>query len=108
MRHNLQSSSFTGIDIAALYPAEIKPRNTEFLNVNIFDGLPFEDNTFDFVHQRFMMFAYTIDNWQEKVLPELLRVLKPGGYLELMENDIIWYEEGPLSHEFREQGELRK
>ena len=54
------------------------------------------------------MFAYTIDNWQEKVLPELLRVLKPGGYLELMENDIIWYEEGPLSHEFREQGELRK
>ena len=55
-----------------------------------------------------MMFAYTIDNWQEKVLPELLRVLKPGGYLELMENDIIWYEEGPLSHEFREQGELRK
>ncbi|CAG8591274.1 2306_t:CDS:2 [Ambispora leptoticha] len=88
-----EEAQFTGIDIAALYPKEIKPPNTRFINSDIFQGLPFEDNTFDFVYCRFMMFVFTLEDWQDKVIPELARVLKPNGWLEIMEGDIVWHNE---------------
>ncbi|CAI2185876.1 5702_t:CDS:2 [Funneliformis geosporum] len=78
--------SFTGTDISPVIPTTIKPRNINFIKGNILDGLPFEDNSIDFVHQRLLLGAYPLDKWQG-VVNELVRVLKPGGYLELMEAD---------------------
>ncbi|CAG8748121.1 5675_t:CDS:2, partial [Cetraspora pellucida] len=48
MASEYTSSSFTGIDISPVFPSNIKPRNVEFYQMNVLDGLPFEDNTFDF------------------------------------------------------------
>ena len=52
-------SKFTGIDVAPSYPIHIKPHNVEFLQANILNGLPYADNTFDFV---FMIFAFLLKN----------------------------------------------
>ncbi|GBB96662.1 hypothetical protein RclHR1_02800012 [Rhizophagus clarus] len=82
------NSMFTGIDIAPTYPAEIKPLNVEFLQANIIKcGLPYEDNTFDYVFCRLVNFLYTIKDWKI-VINEMCRVCKIGGYVEFMEKDL--------------------
>ncbi|RHZ83180.1 hypothetical protein Glove_99g334 [Diversispora epigaea] len=86
-------SSFTGVDIVNNYPQSIKPENTTFIKSNVTDGLPFADNSFDFVYMRFMMLAFTLKNWP-RVINELTRVCKPGGWIEVMERDILWFNEG--------------
>ncbi|CAG8700602.1 1427_t:CDS:2, partial [Funneliformis mosseae] len=88
------SVSFTGLDISPVVPSTIKPRNINFVGGNVLEGLPFEDNTFDFVHQRLLVAAIPLDKWQS-VVNELVRILKPGGYLELMEIDIEFKPVGP-------------
>ena len=40
---------FTGIDVTSSYLIHIKPHNFKFLQANILNGLPYADNTFDFV-----------------------------------------------------------
>ncbi|CAG8574276.1 5005_t:CDS:2 [Ambispora leptoticha] len=45
-------------------------------------------DTFDFVHMRFLCIAFTEDEWEHKVIPELTRLVKPGGYIEIMEADL--------------------
>ncbi|CAI2161753.1 17061_t:CDS:2 [Funneliformis geosporum] len=110
MAFEYKNAHFTGIDVAELYPVEIKPKNVSFVQANVLEGLPFEDNTFDFVYMRFMMFAFTLKNW-DIAIKELARVCKPGGFIELMEKDIFWYNEGPfcksartvMADELREQ-----
>ncbi|KAF0556274.1 S-adenosyl-L-methionine-dependent methyltransferase [Gigaspora margarita] len=86
---------FVGIDIVPLYPSEIHPTNVKFRQANVLTGLPFEDETFDFVYMRFMTFAFTINDW-ERAIKEALRVTKKGGYVEIMETDFRWYNEGPF------------
>ena len=79
-------SIFVGIDIAPLFP-ENYPPNMVFLKCDIMDGLPFPDNTFDFVRQAFVIICMDWQSWKEKVVKELIRVTKPGGYIEIMDTD---------------------
>ncbi|CAB4444700.1 unnamed protein product [Rhizophagus irregularis] len=95
MASEYPNAHFTGVDIARLYPLEIKPENVSFAQANVLVGLPFPDDTFDFIHMSFMLFAFTLKNW-EIAINELIRVCKPGGYVELMEKDIFWFNEGPF------------
>ncbi|CAG8532477.1 9524_t:CDS:2 [Ambispora leptoticha] len=90
-------SYFTGIDCCPVFPTDIKPRNVEFQCANILDGLPFDDDTFDFVHMRFMVGSFTSEQWNFSVIPELVRVCKPGGFLECMESDMKWMHSGPAT-----------
>ncbi|CAG8460943.1 2141_t:CDS:2 [Acaulospora morrowiae] len=41
------------------------------------------------------MTAFTEEEWSNEVIKELTRVLKPGGWLEIMEGDMMFYPEGP-------------
>ena len=93
-------SKFTGIDVAPLYPIHTKPHNVEFLQVNVLNGLPYADNTFDYVICRFMIFAFTIQDWKF-VINEICRVCKVGGYIELMEKDILFGNEGNFTKSAR-------
>ena len=61
--------------------------NVAFFQANILTGLPFADDTFDYVTCRFKMFAFTTRQWQVAVR-EMCRVCKLGGYIEFMEKDI--------------------
>src|SRR4051812_19930464 len=87
-------TNFTGIDISAVWPTEIRPRNCRFQVVDATQGLPFEDDTFDFVYQRFMIMGYLAKDWPF-VIQELVRVTKPGGIIELTEIPLISNANGP-------------
>ncbi|KAG0046376.1 hypothetical protein BGZ83_008447 [Gryganskiella cystojenkinii] len=87
-------TNFTGIDISAVWPTEIRPRNCRFQVVNATQGLPFEDNTFDFVYQRFMIMGYPAESWSF-IIQELVRVTKPGGIIELTEIPVVSNANGP-------------
>ncbi|CAG8649429.1 16779_t:CDS:2, partial [Dentiscutata erythropus] len=84
-----------GIDISQQQATQIKPKNFTFVKANVLDGIPFKDNTFDYIFQRNLMRAYTEQDWP-RVVNELVRVLKPGGYLELMERSML-YNMGPAT-----------
>ncbi|CAJ0885479.1 16391_t:CDS:2, partial [Entrophospora sp. SA101] len=83
------NSTFIGVDITISFTPNNyqKPSNAAFLESNLLEGLPFPDNTFDYIHQRHMITAFTELQWPG-ILKELARVLKPGGYLELCEYEI--------------------
>jgi SAM-dependent methyltransferase len=55
-----------------------------FTSGNALEGLPFPDGTFDFTHMRLMFLAIPADRW-EFVVRELVRVTRPGGWIELVE-----------------------
>lgn len=76
----------TGVDMADMFPTTIRPENVKFELLNILDGLPYPDNTFDFVHMRLMIIAFRSTEWP-LVLKEIFRVLKPGGLVQLVESD---------------------
>jgi ubiquinone/menaquinone biosynthesis C-methylase UbiE len=60
------------------------PQNMIFTEANVVTGLPFADNSFDFVHQRMLMGALPAKDWQRAV-SELVRVTKRGGWIQLLE-----------------------
>lgn len=84
MAKEFPKSSFHGVDMTAHEFTKEKLPNFEFTVGNLLEGLPFEDNTFDYVYQRLLFLGLNDEGWT-KVISELLRVLKPGGYIELLE-----------------------
>ncbi|CAG8783062.1 33864_t:CDS:2, partial [Racocetra persica] len=86
-------SRFIGIDISPMFPTGIKPPNLTFHTANVLKGLPFPDDHFDFVYMRFLIIAFTEDEWTT-VISELIRVVKPGGWIELMEGNMEFEGEG--------------
>ncbi|CAG8452478.1 339_t:CDS:2 [Acaulospora colombiana] len=93
-------SAFVGIDQNPVFPTYIKPPNVSFYKHNILEGLPFAMETFDFVYLRFMKNYFNEEEWRSNVLPEILRVLKPGGWVEFMEIDEKIYNVGPITSNF--------
>lgn len=61
-----------------------RPPNYSFTQGNVLEGLPFGDETFDFVHQRLLITAIPADRWPA-VIGELMRVTRRGGWVELAE-----------------------
>jgi SAM-dependent methyltransferase len=51
---------------------------------NVLQGLPFDADRFDFVHQRFLTAGLPLKSWPA-VIEELVRVTRPGGWIELVE-----------------------
>ncbi|KAF9378036.1 hypothetical protein CPB97_009801 [Podila verticillata] len=94
MSHEFPKAEVYGVDISPIFPAEIKPSNCHFQLCNILDGLPFPDNYFDFVYQRLLVYALSPAQ-RKQVYAELQRVLKPEGFLQLVESDGIVYNPGP-------------
>jgi len=80
------NSTFTGTDITNVFMASelITPSNCTFLEANTLKGLPFDDNTFDFVFQRYNVACFKIAEYPV-AFREIVRVAKPGSYIESME-----------------------
>ena len=70
--------------------------NYEFKPANILEGLPFADQTFDFVHQRLLVAGIPPDRWQG-VVQELARVTRKGGWVELFEGSTTFHRPGPAT-----------
>ncbi|RUS18993.1 S-adenosyl-L-methionine-dependent methyltransferase [Endogone sp. FLAS-F59071] len=94
MATDYPQSTFIGIDISDGFPETIKPNNCEFRIGNIREKLPFEDQSFDYIYIRNM--AYTMVQTELPVLfREVYRVLRPGGFVEMVEVDIEPKRKGP-------------
>ena len=81
-------STFIGIDIVATPSlSQDKPENLAFLQHNLLEhpGVPFPDETFDFVYMRNL--GFTIDNWIH-VINEAARVTNSNGYIEIANYDV--------------------
>ena len=89
-----------GFDLENLKASQPLPSNVRFIQGNLLDGLSFEDNAFDYVHQRLVLAsAVPLLRW-EPVMKELLRVTRPGGWLELAEVGVEVMNMGPRTREF--------
>ncbi|CAG8690095.1 8932_t:CDS:2, partial [Ambispora leptoticha] len=77
MAKRYPDSKFVGVDISPVLPTENLPPNVEFLQYNVLDILPYEDSSFDLVHEKFMVGAFTQVQWEEQVVPEMIRLARP-------------------------------
>jgi len=94
MAQEFQEARVIGIDIdrtpmdaslARLGPSGQFPPNFQFLEADVLQRFPFgEGETFDFVHARFIAGFVPAERWVG-VASEMLRVTRPGGYIELVE-----------------------
>ena len=73
-----------GVDVALSSLPHPIPGTCMFAHANILDGLPFPDQQFNYTHQRLLSAAIPAARWPG-VVRELVRVTRPGGWLELLE-----------------------
>ncbi|WP_376793980.1 class I SAM-dependent methyltransferase [Thermogemmatispora sp.] len=76
-----------GLDLEQARNRSSAPPNYRFVQGDVLEGLPFEENYFDFVHQRLLILAIPLAAWPGTV-QELARVTAPGGWIELVESSI--------------------
>lgn len=85
MARKYPNSEFIGIDMADVFVTDDLPPNVTFKILNASTQLDtFEDESFEFVFQRFLVMGFPIEQYL-KSLQELKRILKPGGAIEVLE-----------------------
>ena len=78
------NSQFVGIDMADVFVTDNMPPNATFKIMNAGSGLDFEQDSFDFVFQRFLVMGLSVEQYMQSV-QEMKRVLKPDGAIEILE-----------------------
>ncbi|ORX54392.1 S-adenosyl-L-methionine-dependent methyltransferase [Hesseltinella vesiculosa] len=73
--------------------------NLRFAECDVTQSWPMSDHAVDFVHQRHMKGSIKENEWLA-LLTEMYRVLKPGGYVELVEEDFWDHNAGPMQQAF--------
>ncbi|TPX72449.1 hypothetical protein CcCBS67573_g05877 [Chytriomyces confervae] len=87
---------YHGVDIADELNQWDKMSLAKCVFGNVLEGLPYEDNTFNFVHQRLLFTGVPKAKWPA-VVAELARVTKHGGWIQMLEYDMVTYRQGPSS-----------
>lgn len=78
-------SHFIGVDQLPLFPKDIKPKNCHFATCDLTCvPLPIPDASVDYIFQRDLNWALLTWQWSA-LIKEYMRILKPGGWIELME-----------------------
>ncbi|KAL1919323.1 uncharacterized protein VTP21DRAFT_2016 [Calcarisporiella thermophila] len=97
MASEYPQSEFIGIDIIEItFPLDRElPHNLTLELRNALDPLPYADGEISYVFQRLALLSYPLDDWP-RVMSEIKRVTKPGGYVELVEVDTYPEKRGPL------------
>ena len=97
-----------GYELAAQYPEALAvgldlvpgkpgaPANFRMIRANLLHGLPFADASFDFVHMRLLTAGIPVQAYPA-VIRGLLRVTRPGGWVELVEARTYFEPEGPAT-----------
>ncbi|WP_052890812.1 class I SAM-dependent methyltransferase [Thermogemmatispora carboxidivorans] len=83
LAHQFPQAEVVGLDLEQV-KATTPPPNYRFVQGDTLKGLPFENNSFDFVHQRLLFLAIPLNAWPGAV-QELARVTAPSGWIELIE-----------------------
>lgn len=83
-------------------PLNVATLMDSYVQGNLLQGLPFRTNTFTYVHQRLLVGAIPTTSWPF-VIGELARVVRPGGWIELVESGGVSFEpQGPASSQLTE------
>ncbi|WP_069802814.1 class I SAM-dependent methyltransferase [Thermogemmatispora onikobensis] len=101
LAHQFPHAEVVGLDLEQVKPSASPPPNYRFVQGDILQGLPFDNNSFDFVHQRLLIAAIPQPAWPGAV-QELARVTAPGGWVELVETGTAledWLPSGPATQE---------
>jgi SAM-dependent methyltransferase len=72
-----------GVDLVSGKPGQ--PPGYRFVRANLLYGLPFVDDAFDFVHQRLLASSSIPVTVWPALIGDLVRVTRPGGWVELVE-----------------------
>ncbi|RUS17199.1 S-adenosyl-L-methionine-dependent methyltransferase [Endogone sp. FLAS-F59071] len=88
MARDFPASTFVGIDMVIPEPPNGIPPNCSFVKASALTKLPFPDKSFDYVYQRFVVMLYKQSDWP-KAVSEIVRVTKPGGWVELFDTDML-------------------
>ncbi|KAF7731756.1 hypothetical protein EC973_008270 [Apophysomyces ossiformis] len=102
-----------GVDCENVFPEPITmPYNCQLKRFNVLNGLgqKFEENSFDGIHIRFMALSFTAEQYA-RVIKDCWQLLKPGGFMEILESDVMICSPGPttakLNHEMAEMASSR-
>lgn len=99
MAREFPQANLFGIDLTPpVENADNLPSNCHFQAANVLNILPFEDASFDFVHQRLLVFAIPLLHWQ-LLINELVRVTCRGGWIELVEVTTDFQHAGPSTQQ---------
>jgi len=82
MCQEFDAALVVGLDLVSGKPG--RPSRYEFVRGNVLHGLPFADGRFDFVHERLLVTGVPLAAWPA-LIAELVRVTRPGGWVELVE-----------------------
>jgi ubiquinone/menaquinone biosynthesis C-methylase UbiE len=99
MAQTFPFATIIGLDLEQIKTTGELPPNYAFVQGNVLEALPFPDDHFEYVHQRLMVAGMPSAQWPG-VIRELMRVTKPGGYLELVEAGIEGINLGPQTQAF--------
>src|SRR5579884_4515213 len=92
--HRFPGALVVGFDLVRGKPNP--PPGYRHVRGNLLQGLPFRDDVFDFVHQRFLTAGIPVVAWPGAVA-ELVRVTRPGGWVELAESPLKGHRLGPAT-----------
>ncbi|KAI8802772.1 S-adenosyl-L-methionine-dependent methyltransferase [Cladochytrium replicatum] len=98
MARDFPAGEYYGVDLKLNAWAETFQRvggNFTITIGNVLEKLPFDDNTFDYVHQRFLWHNIPEEMWPHAIA-ELTRVTKPAGYIDVVEHMSFARNCGPL------------
>lgn len=95
LANDFPECTWHGFDIIETQQDVHIPKNCVLRQHDVLEGFCYDDETFDFVHQRMMHWIYPKDRiaW---MFDEILRVTKPNGWIELVEPDSMPRRVGPL------------
>ncbi|KAG9307571.1 hypothetical protein G9A89_023136 [Geosiphon pyriformis] len=97
LAHEYPKAEITGVDISNFFPTNHSTPNLNFIELDFLKTpkLPFNDNIFDLVHMRFLLADIKEQDYEDFAIKELIRVTKPGGWIEIVEFDVQHYSDGP-------------
>ena len=96
----LPEAHVVGLDLVPGKPR--RPPRYHPVRANLLHGLPFLGDGFEFVHQRLLFIAVPVAAWPALV-GELVRVTRPGGWIELVEAPSMAFDRsGPAIQRLRE------
>jgi Methylase involved in ubiquinone/menaquinone biosynthesis len=98
MAQEFPNAHIDGVDIEPPASHIQLPSNCLFTQCDVLKGLPFQDGSFQYVHQRLLVGGVPTYQWPF-LTQELIRVLYPGGWLELLESGNIFHNAGPATEQ---------
>jgi ubiquinone/menaquinone biosynthesis C-methylase UbiE len=86
-----------GVDVSCSSLPDPLPTTCVFVQANMLKGLPFPDRQFTFTHQRLLVAGIPANDWPAAIR-ELVRVTRPGGWVELLEIGDTIQNAGPATN----------